>query len=384
MPTTPGEQLYERYKDALKRGHVASLRGRLDDALAAYAEAASIAPERSTPHTSAGTALLRRKRPGEALRHYEVSLRLNAQDEAALLGRAQALGALDRRPEAADAFDVLAELRAGSGKLSDAVDAARRGLEFAEGRERRRTLERLIERLRRSEPGEPGRLALERALRVLEGDAVPVMVGEAADVSAADDEPPAGEPPSEVQARVVDGAGPVPDVRGEPASGTGPAAHAEPEPGPEAEPGSGPEPAAAPGPAAVPEPVRQPEPTPVRRRVLSVLVRPLADVVDLEAMARDAEMTLDSGDPSAPARFLDLAAAYLRAGHENAAIDACYEALSIDPDDVGLHLALVQLFDDRGWTALATEKLDLLERLVGLGNDPAGLEWIRIVRTERG
>ncbi|MEI7743004.1 MAG: tetratricopeptide repeat protein [Chloroflexota bacterium] len=118
--------------------------------------------------------------------------------------------------------------------------------------------------------------------------------------------------------------------------------------------------------------------------MLSVLVRPLADVVDLEAMARDAEMTLDSGDPSAPARFLDLAAAYLRAGHENAAIDACYEALSIDPDDVGLHLALVQLFDDRGWTALATEKLDLLERLVGLGNDPAGLEWIRIVRTERG
>jgi len=47
------EALYEQYKDALKRGHVASLRGRVDAALLAYAEAALIAPERSTPHTSA-------------------------------------------------------------------------------------------------------------------------------------------------------------------------------------------------------------------------------------------------------------------------------------------------------------------------------------------
>ena len=37
-----GEALYERYKDALKRGHVASLRGRLEEALTAYAEAAAI------------------------------------------------------------------------------------------------------------------------------------------------------------------------------------------------------------------------------------------------------------------------------------------------------------------------------------------------------
>ena len=62
------EALYERYKDALKRGHVASLRGRTEEALVAYGEAAAIAPERSTPHTSAGTALLGVRRPAEALR----------------------------------------------------------------------------------------------------------------------------------------------------------------------------------------------------------------------------------------------------------------------------------------------------------------------------
>ena len=141
-----GEALYERYKDALRRGHVASLRGRLEEALTAYAEAAAIAPERATPHTSAGTALMRRKRPADAVRHYTAAVRLAPRDEAALLGRAQALTALDRRAQAADAYDAVAEVQAANGKLADAVDSARRGLELAEGRERRRTLERLIER----------------------------------------------------------------------------------------------------------------------------------------------------------------------------------------------------------------------------------------------
>ena len=121
-----GEALYERYKDALRRGHVASLRGRLEEALTAYAEAAAIAPERATPHTSAGTALMRRKRPADAVRHYTTAMRLAPRDEAALSGRAQALAAIDRRPQAADAYDALAEVQAANGKLADAVDSARR------------------------------------------------------------------------------------------------------------------------------------------------------------------------------------------------------------------------------------------------------------------
>ena len=112
-----GEALYERYKDALRRGHVASLRGRLEEALTAYAEAAAIAPERATPHTSAGTALMRRKRPADAVRHYTAAVRLAPRDEAALLGRAQALTALDRRAQAADAYDAVAEVQAANGKL---------------------------------------------------------------------------------------------------------------------------------------------------------------------------------------------------------------------------------------------------------------------------
>jgi tetratricopeptide (TPR) repeat protein len=355
-----GEALYERYKDALKRGHVASLRGRIDDSLAAYAEAARIAPERSTPHTSAGTALLRRKRPADALRHFETALRIAPRDEAAMLGRAQALAALGRRADAADMFDALAELHASSGRLADAVDGARRGLELAEGRHRRRTLALLIGRLRDSEPDEPGRVALERALRVLDGPALPAGL-QVATVAGGRDAADASlkEPPAAASAEGMPGR-PEP----EPAIAPEPELAVEPEPEPEL--------------AVEPEP--EPEPEPV---VPLALDRPLPEPLDLEALARDAERALDTGDPSASDRLLDLAAACLREGRINAALDACYEALALRPDDASLHLALVRLYDHEGWTALASEKLDLLARLADLGDDQEAAARIAAVRTGR-
>jgi len=67
-----------------------------------------------------------------------------------------------------------------------------------------------------------------------------------------------------------------------------------------------------------------------------------------------------------------------------AALDACYLALGLEPDHVGIHLALVQLYDEHGWTVLATEKLDLLDRLVGLGDDPEGAARVASARVGRG
>jgi tetratricopeptide (TPR) repeat protein len=320
-----GDALYERYKDALKRGHVASLRGRLEDALMAYAEAASIAPERSTPHTSAGTALLRSRRPADALHYYTVALRLSARDDGAMLGRAQALAALGRRPEAADAFDTLAESRAAADKLADAVDAARRGLELAEGRDRRRILERLIDRLRASEPGEPGRIALEQALLVLEGHAMAPAT------------PPDDAPAIEVEPSVAVGDEPP-----------------EPEP-----------------PSAF-----------VYRRALD---RDLDPGVGAPALAHLAEDALDAGNREpALERLLDLAAAYRRDGHIDGALDACYLALSVGPDDTGLHLALVELYDERGWSTLATEKLDLVAALVALDGGADAIGRVAAARSDRG
>jgi tetratricopeptide (TPR) repeat protein len=336
-----GEALYERYKDALKRGHIASLRGSLDEAITAYAEAALIAPERSTPHTSAGNAMLRSRRPADALQHYVVALRLAPRDEAALLGRAQALTALRRRADAADAFDALADVQAADGRLGDAVDSARRGLELAEGRHRRRALERLIDRLRASELGAPGRLALERALQVLEGPAM-------ADLA-----------PWRPVGDLVGVPGDVP-------SGSGA----------DTDPGALAEPVAEPLPATQTEP-EEPAPPQIR----AALDRDLPADVDLELMAMDAEACLESGDATAPERFLDLASANFRAGRIDAAIDACYEALAMDPDNVGLHLALVQLYERHGWTALAGEKLDLLARLSSLDDDPDAIARVAAARS---
>ncbi len=365
-----GEALYERYKDALKRGHVASLRGRLEESLTAYAEAAAIAPERSTPHTSAGTALMRRKRPADALRHYTAALSLSPRDEAALLGRAQALAALDRRPEAANAFDALAELRATNGKLADAVDAARRGLELAEGRERRRTLEALIERLRATSPGEPGRLALERALQVLDGPAVaeqPAIATPAAPEPGPATGPGAPEAVAPEHAQVEpaaldDGVAVArEDAPGEPAAADDGVAIATDD-------------AATPATAGT-------EPVPVR----AALDRDLDPGLDVAALARQADDALAAGAmPAGPELLLDLAAAYRREGRIDAALDACYLALSLVPDDIGLHLALVELYDGRGWGALATEKLDLIDRLVALDADAGAAGRVAAARAARG
>lgn len=345
VATVSGEALYERYKDALKRGHVASLRGRLEEALTAYAEAAAIAPERSTPHSSAGTALLRGRRPADALRHFEIALRLVPGDEAALFGRAQALAMLDRRSEAADAFDSLADVRAAAGRLAEAVDAARRGLELAEARHRRRTLGLLIARLRQSEPDVPGRVALERALLVLDGEA----------------------PGPERDSETSGGAGTEPEADSGSADEEAPefaAAGERAAAGPLVEPVL----AGGEGPAVDTAAGTVDESAVVR----AALDRDVPADADIEALARAAEAALEGGDRAALALFLDLATASMRTGRADTALDACYVALSVAPDDVELHLALVELYDVHGWGSLAAEKLDLLARLAELDGDADG------------
>jgi tetratricopeptide (TPR) repeat protein len=362
-----GEGVYERYKDALKRGHVAALRGRLDEALDAYAEASRIAPERSTPHTAAGTALLRRRRPADALAYYEAASRLAPRDEAALLGQAQALVALDRRADAADRYDELAELRASGGKLADAVDAARRALELAEGRERRRTLERLIGRLRATRADEPARKALERALRVLEGPRVQTTRSPGID--------------ADVLAAAIAAADVVAD-REERAAADGEAATADEDSmlalDPDLE-------AALAVPDDDPEAEALVSTLPSAPAMPAALDRDLPPGMDLAALSRLAEEAIDAGDTAgAVDRLLDLAAANRLYGTQDAAIDACYQGLSLAPDDVGLHLALVQLYDEHGWGALASEKLGLLDRLVRLDENAgaqARLDAARAART---
>jgi tetratricopeptide (TPR) repeat protein len=84
------------------------------------------------------------------------------------------------------------------------------------------------------------------------------------------------------------------------------------------------------------------------------------------------EEALEAGDlEEARRRALVAARAHRAVGQFHAAMDACYQALSIRPDDPDIHLLLAELYLDRGWRGPAADKLVLLGRLSQLTGDGA-------------
>ncbi|HEX7491599.1 MAG TPA: hypothetical protein VF337_07825 [Candidatus Limnocylindrales bacterium] len=160
------DDLYERYKEALRVGHVAVLRGALDDALAAYRNAASIAPSRALPHTSLGGVLLRLGHLEEALVEYAAAVARAPHDEGALLGQAEALTMAGQRVDAALALDHVAEIQEASGRLPESADTLRRALELHESTERSRHQRGLIREIRLSAGDQAAEQLLAKALRL--------------------------------------------------------------------------------------------------------------------------------------------------------------------------------------------------------------------------
>jgi len=80
--------LFEQYKDALRRGHLALLGDELEAAVAAYREAASLVPDRPLPYASLGGALTRLGRIDEALEAYDQALAFGPDDPAVADARA--------------------------------------------------------------------------------------------------------------------------------------------------------------------------------------------------------------------------------------------------------------------------------------------------------
>ncbi len=185
------DSLYEGYKDALRRGHVATARGRFETAVGAYREAARLAPDRSLAYVGLGTALARLERVDEALAAFRAALDRAPDDEKALLGRADLLAATDRPAEAAATLDRLADVLERGDRVADACDAARRALELAESRGRRRLVEALVARLSTMSVDPAAASVLERARRIIEvhPGATPVTPSDpgAADATPADD-----------------------------------------------------------------------------------------------------------------------------------------------------------------------------------------------------
>jgi len=218
------DDLYERYKEALRLGHVAVLRGSLEEALAAYRSAASIAPSRALPHTSLGGVLLRLGHLEEALVAYAAAVARAPHDEGALLGQAEALAMAGQRVDAAQALDHVAEVQEAAGRLPEAADTLRRALELEEAPERARHQRGLLREIRLSDGDQAAEQLLARALRLrdepsagtigarAEATAEPMLRSEPTYTAATEETQPTADPASyELQA--VEPVEPVESVR---------------------------------------------------------------------------------------------------------------------------------------------------------------------------
>jgi hypothetical protein len=230
--------------------------------------------------------------------------------------------------EAADTLDRLAEVLDRQGKVPDACDAARRALELAESKERRRYVETLADRLRAMPGDEAAERALAQVMRFLE--------------------PPVAPPTSEAtRDDAITDLGVVAEPI--PVEERAPEAEPEPEREPELE----------------PEPEAEPEP-------------------DGVLLAAAAEEALAAGDVAAAREgLLAAAGAYRRNGRSFAAIDSCYLALAIAPADVDLHVMLAEIYLESGWRVLAIDKLLLLGRLAELDEDPATRDRLCLLVRDR-
>lgn len=105
------DDIYGRYREALRLGHHEAAEGRFGEALRNYQTAAEVAGDRALPHVGMGAMLLRLGRAKEALAAYERALVAEPTNLDALTGRAATLLATGRRDEAARVRQQMVDMR---------------------------------------------------------------------------------------------------------------------------------------------------------------------------------------------------------------------------------------------------------------------------------
>jgi tetratricopeptide (TPR) repeat protein len=395
------DELYERYKEALRTGHVAVLRGSLEEALAAYRVAAEIAPSRALPHTSLGGVYMRLGHLEDALTEFAAAVARSPHDEGALLGQAEALTAAGMRSDAAGALDHVAEIQEAGGRLPEAADTLRRAVELEEAPDRIRRQRALLREIRFSAGDHAAEQLLARALRLRDeprADALRPAPG----LDSVAGQGAVGAPTrASVSERSYSAAAPafhempVLKPEPEPLAAEAIALAIEPEPQPMAA-----EPLTAEAIALAIEP--EPEPEPLTAEPVPVVAvasaeppvvlsdeRPSVGVMDgvdvppLPGLLNESDHQPSGDELLEAAEAADLAGdltalrslllwtarAYAREGRFEAALDATHRLLQRAPGDVDAHLVLVELYVARSWDGLAAEKLRLLGRLAELNND---------------
>ncbi|MFN8622250.1 MAG: hypothetical protein U0869_16080 [Chloroflexota bacterium] len=130
------DPVFERYKEALKRGHVAVFRGRPKEALASYQEAARLVSHRALPWVSMGSVLLQMGKVQESIAAYDEALRRAPGDRQALGGKVMALTAAGREGEADGLEAYLESLDLEENRLRAEAAAVRTDVSYAHGPER--------------------------------------------------------------------------------------------------------------------------------------------------------------------------------------------------------------------------------------------------------
>jgi tetratricopeptide (TPR) repeat protein len=377
------ESLFEQYKAALRRGHVSALAGDLEHALAAYTEAGQLVPERALPIASQGTVLHRLDRWPEAAAAFDLALRMAHDDEAALRARAQAREERGLRSGAAADFERLAFVLDVAGRSADAADAARRAADLEPSAARESLAGRLAttaahaaDMLPRLSPPAAGPAPEPRSGR--EPDAEPTTEGEPETEAG----PEAGPEPVEQQMELQHAAEPDPEPEPEaPAPRMDAASMAlaariaelgtqpkwvdmsDREVGTVAEDGTSWPPVDLPSPP--PPPLEGPPPDP-------------------ETLLAEAAALIADGDiATARDRMLTAVLVHREAGRLDAALEVCLQLLTTAPGDPQVHLAIANLQLDRGWTLIATEKIELLKRLTALTGDTQAEADVHGLASER-
>ncbi len=420
--------LFEQYKDALRRGHIAARGGKLDDALQAYGEAARLAPDRAAPHTSSATVLHRAGRRAEAIAAFDQALAIAADDEATLRARAAMFEDLGRLASAAADLEHLAEALDADGRRADSLVAARRAVELTATPARRTLVDRLEQPEDEAAP-RPRPSPTARATAATQPKPAPSSAPTRMRTPAV--APAAIESSEEAQADIVE---PTPanqsssllmDLYDEPVAPEAAAAATASEPAAAAtesgvilkeEPeaviaaagiaeAAEPTPNEVSIPEATPEPIREPvDPLPALLReppghdfagfgseiliqlepdlpgvsipwpAIALPSAPPPPIVgpppDPDILMGEALALIDGGDAKAARNLMLTAVAVHRAaGRPDAALDVCLQLLALAPGDAHVHLAIAGLQLDRGWRVLATEKIQLLLRLTALTGD---------------
>jgi tetratricopeptide (TPR) repeat protein len=376
--------LFEQYKEALRKGHLAVRAGALDEALVAYHEAARLAPDRAAPHTSTAVALHASGRHDEAHAAYVRALSIAPDDEATLRARAAAYKLEGRNASAAADLEHLAEALAAMGRRSEALEAARNSVALTATASRRRLVERLEAPEAEAAVPPPVRPVAARPVSAAATRPVPASVPAPAPVAAPAPRARAPEPETSQLAPDEDEGESAP---GTTASGSAAPVERPPDPWNPRQPTIVAEPEAVFEPAPAPESELPTEPS-IPWPAIDLPSAPPPMLVgpppNVEFLMSEAHALIDGGDPRAARNLMLTAVAVHRAaGRSDAALDVCLQLLALAPGDAHVHLAIAGLQLDRGWNTLATEKIVLLLRLTALTGDTQAEADVHALAAER-